>query len=71
MARGIRNFIAKAIYGDEIVAMREEYNKLVDEVDELKTKLAAHVHGGVTAGAADTEAPATITYSNPEAKKVT
>jgi|ERR1035437_5203965 hypothetical protein len=123
MARGIRNFIAKAVYGKEISAMREENNKLVDEVMEIKTKLAAHihsfdatvktdvnatmtllaevksklgshVHAGVTAGsdssavattltytapdptaiASDhdvTLAPPTITYTNPEARKIT
>lgn len=47
--------------------MAAEFNKLVDEVAELKTALAAHVHGGVTTGSADTAVPDTITYANPEA----
>ena len=72
MARGTRAFGRnKGAYGKELEAMREEFNQLVDEVDELKTKLAAHTHGGVTVGAGSTAAPATITYSNPEAAKVT
>lgn len=44
MARNIRKFITKAVWGLELDAMREEHGKLVDEVAELKTALTGHVH---------------------------
>jgi hypothetical protein len=60
---------------DDILKNRDrvlmaQINKLVDEVTELKTALAEHVHGGVTAGEASTDAPDTITYANAEADYV-
>lgn len=44
MARGIRSFIAKALWAPELAALMAEHNKLVEEVEELKTKLGNHVH---------------------------
>ena len=41
-------------------------NALVTLVTELKTDLSAHVHGGVTAGAANTSAGATIAAAIPD-----
>ena len=42
MARNKRNFgVNKVANFGEVKALREEHNKLVEEVDELKTKLAA------------------------------
>lgn len=68
--RTFRNFIAKAVYGKEITAMREEHNKLVDEVEELKTKFAAHVHSGITAGSANSGVPTVTTFTSTDAKKI-
>lgn len=70
MARSIRTIVVKALFGREQTASREEFNKLVDEVDEIKTKLAAHTHTGVTTGAGVSGAASTITYANAEAKKI-
>lgn len=60
---------------DDILKNRDrvlmtQINKLVDEVVELKTALAEHVHDGITAGSAKTDVPDTITYANPEADYV-
>ncbi len=44
MARGIRQFLVKALWAPELTALMTEYNELVDEVAELKTKLGAHIH---------------------------
>lgn len=44
-ARSTRTFGSnKAAFGAELVAMREEFNKLVDEVEELKAHYIAHCH---------------------------
>ena len=68
--RTIRKFIVKAVYGKEISAMREEFNNLVEEVEELKTKFAAHVHSGVTTGENNSGAPTSTTFTTPDAKKI-
>ena len=41
-------------------------NKLVTLTQELKTDLSAHVHGGITAGAANTSAALTISAADPD-----
>lgn len=71
-ARTFRNFIVKAVYGKELEAQREEHNKLVEEVGELKTKFAAHTHPGVTTGEGDTGATDSdfTTFAKPDAKKI-
>lgn len=71
-ARTVRNFIVKAVYGKELAAMREEFNKLVDEVEELKTTFASHTHTGVTTGEDDTGATKSTftTFAKPDAKKI-
>ena len=51
-------------------ALVSEFNKLVTEMEELKTIIAAHKHGGVTAGSGDSAAPNTITYAATAAKLV-
>lgn len=70
--RTFRRFIAKAVFGKEIVAMREEHNKLVEEVEEVKTKFVSHTHTGITAGSADSGATkSTFTsFAQPDAKKI-
>jgi len=70
--RTIRKFIVKAVYGKELAAMREEFSKLVDEVEELKTKFASHTHTGVTTGEDDTGATKSTftTFAKPDAKKI-
>ena len=60
----------KAVYGEELFAMRAEFNKLVDEVEELKTLLGTHTHTLVTAGTAVSGVASTITYATTDAKKV-
>jgi len=71
-ARTVRNFIVKAVYGKELAAMREEFNKLVDEVEELKTKFTTHTHTGVTTGGYNTGATRSTftTFAKPDAKKI-
>ncbi len=70
--RTFRNFVVKAVFGAEIAAMREEHNKLVEEVEELKTLFTTHTHPGVTAGEGDTGATDTdfTTFAKPDAKKI-
>jgi hypothetical protein len=78
MARNKRKFGSNKVANfGEVKAMREEMNKLVGEVDELKTKLAAavtlllevktkqgtHTHTGVTVGAGVSGAASTLTYT--------
>jgi len=78
MARKKRKFGSNMVANfGEVKAMREEMNKLVGEVDELKTKLAAavtlllevktkqgsHTHTGVTVGAGVSGAASTLTYT--------
>ena len=66
--KSIYNAEDRALARDRIIFA--QINALVAEVAELKTAIAAHTHGGVTAGAASTAVPATITYANPEANYV-
>lgn len=44
MSRSTRKIRVKALWAREITALREEFNKLVNEVAEIKTSLAAHTH---------------------------
>lgn len=60
----------KAVYGEELIAMRQEFSKLVDEVEELKNLIVAHTHTGVTVGAGVTGAASTITFTSTDAKKI-
>lgn len=60
----------KAVYGEELIAMRQEFSKLVDEVEELKNLIGTHTHTGVTAGAAVTGVASTITFTTTDAKKI-
>ena len=40
-------------------------NQIITLVNELKTAMSEHVHGGVTAGTSNTAAAATITSPSP------
>ena len=40
----------KAVWGKELIAMREEFNKVVDELEELKAAYKVHTHSGTTKG---------------------
>jgi len=53
--------------GTPINAVRIEtlLNQIITLVNELKTVMSEHVHGGVTAGAANTAAAAAITAPSP------
>lgn len=64
MARSIRRIIAKALWGRGYTALREEFNTLVDEVEELRVQLAAHEHAALDA------APSVLTLAATEAKKI-
>lgn len=48
-------------------AFAVQFNKLVNEVAEIKSALAAHTHGGVSTGTDTSAAPDAITYANAEA----
>jgi acyl-coenzyme A thioesterase PaaI-like protein len=41
---------------DDITDLRTKYTALLADVTAIRTLLSAHVHGGVTAGAANTSA---------------
>jgi hypothetical protein len=74
MARSLRKVVAKALWGRENTALREEYNKLVTEVDELKTNFIA-LCAKLDADAAnaalnDTDYESTLTPAATEAKKI-
>lgn len=70
MARSIRTFV-KALWGRENTALREEHNKLVDEMDELKTKFAALAAKlDADAGVTDVNYASTSALTAVEAKKV-
>lgn len=46
--RKTRKFGAnKAVYGPELIALRQEFGKLVDEVEELKAAYKVHTHSAV------------------------
>lgn len=69
MPRGTKSTSATGLYFNaDIEKQRDnvimgQLNSLIAEVADLKTQLATHVHGGVTAGAANTAVPGTITYT--------
>jgi hypothetical protein len=42
-----RKFGVKAVYGRELIAMRDEFSKLVDEMEELKAAYKVHTHSAV------------------------
>ena len=64
MARPIRK-ILKAVWGREQKALREEFNKLVGEVEELRAQLALHEHAALNA------APSVLTLAAPETNQIT
>lgn len=80
MARSIRTIKVKALWGRETTALREEYNKLVAEMDELKTTFAALVakldtdftaqNAAVAASQLDVDYASTSALAATEAKKV-
>ena len=47
MARTTRTITNKALYGKELTALREEFAKLVDEMEELKNHYMVHTHSAV------------------------
>ena len=53
--------------GTPISAVKIEtlLNQIITLVNELKTAMSGHVHGGVTAGASNTAAAAAITCPSP------
>jgi cell division septum initiation protein DivIVA len=53
-----------------IVHLLNEHNKLVDEIEDLKTQVAAHTHGGITAGSGTSSAASTLTYVAADAQKI-
>ncbi len=64
MARNTRNFGNNKVANfGEVKAMRQEFNNLVLEMDELKAKIAAHTHSGVTAGAGVTGTSFSLTFT--------
>ena len=71
--RTTRTFGAnKAAYGAELVAMREEFNKLVDEVEELKAAYKVHTHSAVATKAPDGSSGTGFTpaFATVDAKKI-
>lgn len=45
---------------DLVNDLKAKYNAAVTLINELKTDMSAHVHGGITAGSADSSAAGTI-----------
>lgn len=71
MARSTRTIKVKALWGREATALREEYNKLVAEMDELKTQFVALAEKlDADAGVTDVNYASTLTLAATEAKKV-
>jgi hypothetical protein len=73
MARTARKFAAKAGNGTkELVALRQEFNKLVAEVEELKNHYKVHTHSATATKAPDGSAGTGFTpaFAATEAKTV-
>lgn len=71
--RTTRNFgTEKAVYGPELTAMRTEFNKLVDEVEELKAAYKVHTHSALATKGPDgsTGTGFTPAFVAADAKKV-
>jgi hypothetical protein len=65
MARSIRRIIARAIWGRGHIALKQEFNALVDEMEELKTQYLLHEHSAL-----DAAPDVGITIAATEAKKI-
>jgi hypothetical protein len=63
----------KANSGAELIAMRAEFNKLVDEVEELKAAYKVHTHSAVATKGPDGSAGTGFTpaFTTVDAQKVT
>lgn len=71
--RTTRTHTAKAGNGiKELVALRQEFNKLVEEVEELKAHYKVHTHSATATKAPDGNAGTGFTpaFTAPDAKKV-
>lgn len=70
-ARTFRTIIAKALFGREFTALREEFNKLVDEVEEFKGKFSSHTHSAAAnAPNGFSGTGGTTSWTSTDAKKI-
>lgn len=56
--------------GRDLADLIRQHNKLVDDVEALRAAFSGHVHGGVTAGAANTSAVAILAAATLTGAKV-
>lgn len=71
-ARTFRSIIAKALFGPDIKALKEEFNALVEEVEELKAHYKVHTHSALATKGPDGNAGTGFTpaFAKADAKKL-